>query len=43
MLKERIGIICIALALTTSSSELMIVPMAFMALGIWLIRGVIEW
>lgn len=43
MLKEKIGIISVALALTTSSSELMIVPTAFMALGLWLMRGLVEW
>lgn len=37
------GVISIALALTTSGSETMIVPMAFMALGLWLVRGYVKW
>lgn len=43
MVKAKIGMVCVALALTTSSSEMMIVPIAFMALGLWLMRGLIEW
>lgn len=43
MLKVKIGVLMVALALTTAGSEKMIVPLAFMALGIWLMRGAIEW
>ena len=42
-MKERIGVVFIALALSTTGVKPMLVPMAFMAIGIWLVREVIEW
>lgn len=43
MLKEKCGFVLMALGISTANSEWLIVPMAFMALGIWLMRGLIEW
>ena len=42
MLKERVGMVLMALGLMTADSEWLIVPIALMAVGIWLIRGLIH-
>lgn len=43
MLKEKAGIIMIALGVSTANSEDLIVPLLFMGVGLWLIRGLITW
>lgn len=42
MLKESIGIMMIALGVSTADSETLIVPIALMALGMWLARGAVK-
>ena len=42
MLKEKIGLVCIALALSTLNMDFLI-PFGFMSVGLWLARGVVEW
>lgn len=41
-MKERFGLVLIALALSTLGTN-MLIPLGLMAAGLWLIRGVIEW
>ena len=43
MLKIKIGWVFIALGVSTANSERIIVPLAFMAIGLWLMKGVVEW
>lgn len=43
MQKEKIGLVLIALAVSTSGSEQLLVPMALMGAGLWLVRGMVEW
>lgn len=43
MLKEKIGIVLIALGISTANSEMLILPLASMGIGVWLIRSVVEW
>ena len=41
MLKEKIGIVLISLAVMTANSTTLIVPATLMAIGLWLCRGLI--
>jgi hypothetical protein len=41
MLKEKIGMICVALSLSTLNMDFLI-PFGFMAAGLWLMRGFAE-
>lgn len=43
MLKEKIGAMLIILGVVTADSEWLIIPIALVGLGIFLIKGVIEW
>lgn len=41
-MRERIGLVCIAIALSTLNMDFLI-PFGFMSAGLWLIRGLVEW
>lgn len=40
---KRIGLVLMILGTVTADSEMLIVPLALMGIGIWLVRGVVEW
>lgn len=40
---KRIGMVLMILGVCTANSEMLIVPFALMGVGIWLVRGVVEW
>lgn len=42
MLKERIGIILFCLGVCTADSERLIVPALLAAMGLWLMKGLIN-
>lgn len=43
MLKQKIGMMLIILGICTVESEWLVVPIALLALGAWLMRGLVEW
>lgn len=42
-MKEKMGLILIAVAISLSGMENPLIAIATMAAGLWLIKGVIEW
>ena len=44
MIKEKLGIVMVAVGMSTAGADNNpLVPIAFMAAGLWLMRGLVEW
>lgn len=43
MLKVKIGWTLMILGVSTANSEYIIVPLALMSVGLWCIKGAVEW
>lgn len=40
---KKIGMVLMILGVCTADSEMLIIPFVLMGVGIWLVRGVVEW
>lgn len=40
---KKIGMVLMILGVCTADSANLIVPLALMGVGLWLVRGVVEW
>lgn len=42
-MREVIGMVLMIFGTVTADNERLIVPLALMGIGLWLVRGVVQW